>query len=360
MGHKKDILALTLLQGMTQSMALTLLREYESVQRIRENLSQLPLKVKTAFGNWQEAAERAEAEIRFCEERGIQILTLVDDDYPLRLRECPDAPALLFYKGNADLNKKHVIAVVGTRHISEYGKNICNDFIAQLANQLTDCLIVSGLAYGVDIHAHRASLSAGLPTVGVLAHGLDRIYPSLHRNTAAEMVNCGGLLTEYITGTNPDKGNFVRRNRIVAGMADAVIVVESAEKGGALITARLAADYHRDVFAFPGRIADPYSQGCNLLIKNNTAALITCAADLTLAMGWENIKKNTAVQGELFPMLTDEENALCQLLDRVEGTPVNQLVIKTNTPFAQVSTLLFKLEMEGVVKQMAGGKYRLT
>lgn len=358
MKQTKDILALTRLPGLTQSMTLALLREYETVEQIFAHKNEFPLKVRSALDNWNQAIDRAEVELAFCEEKNINILTLYDTDYPQRLHECPDAPPLIFYRGTANLNAQHVISVVGTRHISEYGKIICHDFINHLQKLIPDCLIISGLAYGVDINAHKASLSVGLPTVGVLAHGLDRIYPSSHRNTASEMVSHGGLLTEYFTGTNPDKGNFVRRNRIVAGMADATVVVESADKGGALITARLAGDYNRDVFAFPGRTSDPYSQGCNRLIRTNAASLITCAEDLVSAMNWKVHQPCEAIQGELFPELSTEEQLIYELLDTVEGTPVNQIVIKTNLPFAQVSGILFELEMDGLVKQMVGGKYR--
>lgn len=361
MTARRDYLALTRLHGISQSMATTLVKELGSIDEILKNVETLPIKIRNAFQEgWTKACERAEQELDFCEKKNIQILIPENDNYPQRLKECNDAPLALFYKGTANLNKRHIISVVGTRHISEYGKDICHNFINELKTLIPDCMIVSGLAYGVDIHAHRASISSNMETVGVLAHGLDRIYPHLHRNTAIEMMQQGGLLTEYMTGTNPDKGNFVRRNRIVAGMSDATVVVESAHKGGALITAHLANDYAREVFAFPGRIHDEFSEGCHQLIKSNKAALITCAKDLTENMGWDvSTNAPTPIQRELFPELSDEETLLCELLKGSDGMAVNQLVVKSNLPFANVSVLLFELEMKGVVKAMPGGNFRL-
>jgi DNA processing protein len=223
-------------------------------------------------------------------------------------------------------------------------------------------LIVSGLAYGIDIHAHRAALQNGFNTVGVLAHGLDRIYPSAHRNTAIEMMQHGGLLTEFMSGTNPDRQNFVKRNRIVAGMSDATIVVESARKGGALITAELAESYHRDCFAFPGRINDEFSSGCNELIRNNRATLITSAEDVVNAMNWTSMEsmKQKGIQRQLFPDLSEEEQCIVGLLQKnPEGIQINTLVVEADIPINRMSALLFELEMKGVVRAMAGGVYRI-
>ena len=229
-----------------------------------------------------------------------------------------------------------------------------------MATLLPDCMVVSGLAYGVDIHSHRACLENSLPTVAVLAHGLDRIYPSLHRSTAIEMLNQGGLLTEFLSGTNPDKGNFVRRNRIVAGMADATIVIESAAHGGAMITARLAQGYGRDVFAFPGRVTDQMSEGCLKLIKTNVAGLITSASAFVEAMNWTPVKpKNEPIQRDLFPVLNSSQERLCELLRGSDGLTINQLVVAADLPFSTVASELFEMEMEGVVKMLGGGIYSL-
>ena len=252
---------------------------------------------------------RAEQEMEFVEKNRLSCLTLKDEAYPSRLRECEDAPIVLFFKGNTDFNRLHVIDMVGTRRATDYGKQFCADFLRDLAVLCPDVLVVSGLAYGIDIHAHQAALANHLPTVAVLAHGLDRIYPYVHRKTAIDMLAQGGLLTEFLTGTNPDKHNFVSRNRIVAGMSDATIVVESAAKGGSLITAELAEGYHRDCFAVPGRVTDESSIGCNRLIRDNKAALIQSAEEFVQIMGWavaEQPARTEGIQRNLFPELTEE------------------------------------------------------
>ncbi len=302
-----------------------------------------------------------EAELRFAEKNRIDCLDERNEKYPSRLRECEDAPLVVFYKGNADLNKTHVISMVGTRNVSEYGKDICTRFIHDLKELLPDVLIVSGLAYGVDINAHRAALQNGLETVGVLAHGLDRIYPAVHRKTATEMVNQGGLLTEFMSGTNPDRQNFIKRNRIVAGMADATLVIESAEKGGSLITADIAQSYHRDCFAFPGRIYDPYSAGCNNLIRSNRAALLQNAEDLVAAMNWDNRPAPVhSIQRQLFPELDEKEKFIVSILQKhPDGIQVNTLVVESNIAINHLTGIMFNLEMKGIIRSMAGGMYKL-
>lgn len=309
-----------------------------------------------------EAFLRAEEEIKFAEKNRIRCLTFHEEDYPSRLRECNDAPLALFYRGNADLNALHIINMVGTRHATTYGQDICHTFLRDLAELCPNVLVVSGLAYGIDIHAHRAALQHHFSTVGVLAHGLDRIYPSAHRKTAVEMLEQGGLLTEFMSGTNPDRQNFVMRNRIVAGMSDATIIVESAAKGGALITAELAESYHRDCFAFPGRVHDEFSIGCNNLIKSNRAALLLSAEDLVNAMGWKSeAPAPKAVQRELFPELSEEERMIVKWLQKSpDGIQINTLVVETNISINRMSGLLFELEMKGVVRALAGGVYRIV
>jgi DNA processing protein len=354
-------LTLVCLKGLSASMAMCLYKKYESATLALEHLDEVPARFrKKVLEALPEAQERAKVELDFCKQKNIQVLIFSDEGYPARLRECEDAPLVLFYRGVANLNEKRIISVVGTRKISGWGKSICQNFCKELATLLPDCVVVSGLAYGVDIHSHRACLENSLPTVAVLAHGLDRIYPSLHRSTAIEMLNQGGLLTEFLSGTNPDKGNFVRRNRIVAGMADATIVIESAAHGGAMITARLANGYGRDVFAFPGRVTDPMSEGCLKLIKANVAALITCAGDVVKAMNWATAKPhNVPIQRDLFAELTPQQECLCNLLKGTDGMTVNQLVVASDLPFSEVTTLLFDLEMDGVVQMFGGGIYRL-
>lgn len=309
-----------------------------------------------------EAIAQAEREMEFIEKNKITCLTLKDSEYPSRLRECEDAPLALFFKGNADLNRIKVICMVGTRRSTEYGKLFCNDFLHDIQALCPDILIVSGLAYGIDIHSHRAALANNLSTVGVLAHGLDRIYPSVHRKTAIDMLQQGGLLTEFPSGTNPDRYNFVSRNRIVAGMSDATIVVESGEKGGSLITADLANGYHRDCFSVPGRIHDVSSIGCNKLIKDNKAALIESAEDFVNTMGWKEENTSTQqaeVQRELFPELTEEEKRIVYILHTRGDLHINNLVVEANIPVNKMSVLLFELEMKGIIKALAGGIYKL-
>lgn len=308
-----------------------------------------------------DAFRRAEEELEFASQHGIACLCMKDEAYPSRLRECDDAPVALFFQGHADLNRLHVVAMVGTRNATHYGTQCCEEFVTELARLCPDVLVVSGLAYGIDIHSHRAAIHNGLATVAVLAHGLDRLYPYVHRKEAETMQAHGGLLTEFLTKTNPDRQNFVQRNRIVAGMSDAVIVVESAAKGGSLITAGLAESYNRDCFAVPGRIHDPHSIGCNQLIRDNKAALLTSAEEFVKAMGWqaEQPARPTHVQLGLFLDLTPDEERVVQVLTQRGDLHINTLVVEANLPVNKMSTLLFELEMKGVVRAMAGGTYHL-
>ena len=291
-------------------------------------------------------------------------MPLADDSYPARLRECPDAPIIIYYKGTADLNQKHVINIVGTRHCTTYGQDLVRRFITQLKELCPQVLIVSGLAYGIDICAHRQALASDLETVGVLAHGLEKIYPTQHRDTAAQMIRQGGLLTEYVSYSHMDKSNFVRRNRIVAGMTDATILVESGTKGGGLITCGIARDYNRDVFAFPGAVGAPYSEGCNNLIRDNGAALITSAEDFVKAMGWETDQQlrqaqQQGIERQLFPELTPEEQTIVNALRQCNDQQINLLSVKSGIAIGPLTALLFSLEMKGVVKPYSGGTYHL-
>lgn len=353
--------ALTRIKGLTQAAAMQLLRRYGTAEELWLARHDLPEKWARLMANTAEAEDRASAELAFCEKHGIQVLPYGTPAYPTLLADCPDAPAVLFYQGTANLNARHVISVVGTRHVSSYGQDFCQEFCAQLASLLPDCLIVSGLAYGVDIAVHRGALRNGLSTVAVLAHGLDRIYPALHRQTAIEMLRHGGLLTEYLTGTAPDKGNFVRRNRIVAGIASATLVVESADHGGALITANLACGYNREVFAVPGRINDPYSAGCNRLIRTTRAGLVTSAADVVEMLGWSqpSTVRPAAIQRELFPELDEDQQRIADLLKDSDDYTADRLAIATNMPSQQLAEKLFDMEMQGVVRLLPGGRYHL-
>ncbi len=365
-----NLIALSKAKGISLLNARTLIDMFDSATDIvsmrHEIASRIPdatPRLVSALEHVTDYIDEAKREAEYAESKNIRVLGITDGDYPSRLKNCEDAPLVLYYYGTADLNRQKVINVIGTRKCTEYGRELCSSLISELKKSCPDVLIISGLAYGIDICAHKAALNAGLDTVGVLAHGLDTIYPTLHRGVAAQMVNAGGgLLTEYPHCTTPEKINFVRRNRIVAGVSDACIVVESAAKGGSLITAELSWSYNRDVFAFPGRVFDESSEGCNRLISSNRAALLTSAADLVKAMGWENEdstrSSQQAVQQELFPELTDEELSLIASLRNADKKHVNQISAETGIPFARASMLLFELELKGYVYALGGAMYR--
>ena len=372
--NKEEIfytMALTRISNFNFAQALQLYKAVGSAQLLFEHRNDIGDILKDctphlveALKNWDEPMKRAEYELKYMEEHSIRALTLNDDDYPKRLLECPDAPIILYYSGNCDLNMSKVISIVGTRQITQYGQDIIRHFIADLHRHCPNMLIVSGLAYGVDINAHRQALENGYPTVGVLAHGLDQIYPYRHKETAEKMLRHGGLLTEFMTQTNADKANFVRRNRIVAGMADAVILVESAAKGGGLITAEIAQSYDRGVFAFPGNVNAEFSKGCNNLIRDNGAGLISNANDFVKAMEWQDeaILKQAIADGierSLFPDLTPEEEKIVNFLQKNNDLQLNILSVKTGIPIGQLTAFLFQLEMKGIVKPLAGGMYHL-
>lgn len=309
----------------------------------------------------RDTLRRAEQEATFIEQHNIQTYFYQDDQYPYRLAQCIDAPLILYSKGNIDINPKHAVSIVGTRRPTENGKDWCRQLVLDLAQQVPDLTIISGLAYGIDIVAHKAAIEAGIPTLIIPAHGLDRIYPALHRNVAVAALNQGGILTEYPHLTEPERYNFVARNRIIAGLSDAVVVVESKDKGGSLITAQMAQDYNRDVFALPGRHNDETAAGCNRLIQQNRAHLITCARDLTLAMQWETDKK-TPIQttiNELLCQLSDNQQVLLQKLrESDDGWHINLLVIETQLPYNTVASELMMLEIEGLVRSLPGGIWR--
>lgn len=356
------LLVLALTRGVSLTQSHALLRHFGTATAIFENISSIEtLRIRKALQTNVEAFRRAEAELVFCEQKNIECIGLGDSNYPTRLQDCPDAPLVLFYRGNINLNAKHIVSVVGTRRITGYGQDICRHFCAELQRIVPDTLVVSGLAYGVDIEIHRQSLACGLATLGILAHGLDQIYPALHRPVAVDMVQHGGLLTEYISQTAPEKGHFVRRNRIVAGISDATIVVESALKGGSLITANLAGSYNRDVFAFPGRANDTYSEGCNRIIRRQEAALITSAEDFAEAMMWYTppTKKKKADQSQFFPDITDLERSVIDVLRENERLQLDQLAVKTGIAVHALNALLFEMEIKGWLKPVPGGFYRL-
>lgn len=333
-------------------------------QHIRDLLPDASDRLTQAFTDIGQALRYAESELRTAESMGVRPLVMGDDDYPSRLLECADAPLVLYYQGSASLNQKRVVSIVGTRRCTPYGQDLVRRFMSELQSLCPQVLVVSGLAYGIDICAHREALAQGYDTVGVVAHGLDDLYPPSHRPTADQMLKQGGLLTEFPTCTRPDRLNFVRRNRIVAGLSDATLLVESAIHGGGLITTRIANDYGRDVFAFPGAVGAPYSEGCNDLIRRQGAGLITSAKHFVEAMGWQNDAQlsETQAQGierQLFPELTADEQRVVAVLQRKNDLQINILSVKSGIAVGPLTALLFSMEMKGVVRTMAGGTYHL-
>jgi len=311
--------------------------------------------------------KQAEQELKWINAHNIRVWTLADEDYPYRLRQCPDKPIVLYGKGNLHPSDGHIVSIVGTRRATERGKEETDLLVRELHGRLKDVTIVSGGAYGIDIAAHRAAIKYGVPTIIVPAHGLDRIYPAQHRSDAIASLAQGGILTEFPSGTEPLAGNFVQRNRIVAGLADAVVVVESRDKGGSLITARMAIDYARDLFAFPGRPDDVSSHGCNNLIKTNSAQLIDCADDLIRAMQWQttNDSKSSNPQTTMVEMLADDltdrqKTILTKLQEAEEGMHINLLVMETQEAYGDVSSDLTMLELQGLVRSLPGGIYRFA
>lgn len=304
------------------------------------------------------AFERAEEELRFIEKYNISILKYTDSGYPGRLLNCYDAPTLLYFKGAANLNSSKIIAIIGTRSQTDYGKEMTYRIIEDLAAY--HVLIISGLAYGIDTLAHKAAIKNKLATVGVLAHGLDRIYPSSNKSLAREMMGNGGLLTDFKSGTQPDKQNFPKRNRIVAGMADAILVIETQINGGSMITAELANSYNKDVFALPGRSTDPKSEGCNYLIRNNKAALISSAKDIIELMNWQELpEKKKAIQKELFVELTDQEKAILDIIKNKEPISIDEITPGCNCSSSSLAGALLNLELQGIISCLPGKIYKL-
>ncbi len=289
------------------------------------------------------------------ENKKIEPVFYKDEQFPYRLNQCDDAPVLLYKMGNMDCNLPKVVSIVGTRNASSYGRKICDELLQSFVGK--NIVVVSGLAYGIDIYAHKLCVELGIQTIGVLGHGLDRIYPQAHTSLAQKMLEHGGLLTEFLPGSNPDRENFPMRNRIVAGMCDATIVIESGERGGSLITAELANDYARDVFAFPGDITREYSKGCNYLIQKNKAHLITSSDDFFEMMNWKDESKNIPNQLQLFSELDENETKIVTLLRENCEISMDVLALKTEIPIRLMSGILLGMELKGVVKALPGNRY---
>jgi DNA processing protein len=298
---------------------------------------------------------QAEKEIAFIEKNNITPLFYLDKNYPELLKNCDDGPILLYYKGTASLNVSRIISIVGTRKATDYGKMICEKLVKDLAEY--NVLVISGLAYGIDTCAHHSALDNHLNTIAVLGHGLDRIYPHLNRNLATKIIDHGGLLSELMSGTLPDRENFPQRNRIIAGMADATVVIEAAKSGGALITADMANSYNREVFTIPGRIGDTWSEGCNLLIRDNKAALIQSATDIAKMMGWEKKKQNVK-QHLLFVNLTPDEKKIISLMRGNGEMGIDEITLQSRLNMSKVAAALLNLEFNGIVKALPGKIYK--
>lgn len=371
-----NIAALRELYNVWGSMA-DIVRLHAHPEQLAPNM---PERLLAAFAHTDEHLKRADEEMRFAQDNNISIITLADEAYPQRLKECDDAPLALFFKGNANLNAKHCISIVGTRKATPYAADCIAQITARLKQLCPDILIVSGLAYGVDIMAHRQAIDHALPTVAVLAHGLDTLYPSRHRKEATLMMENGGLLTEYFSQSKIDKRNFLQRNRIVAGMSAATLLVESAEHGGGLVTCRLAQSYQRDVFAIPGNINNPYSVGCNRLIRDNVAGLVTSAEDILKAMSWEEnvLEVSTVMSSSRYSSsisssgnsvsgvgttsastakVPNGAQAVLDVLTKENDLHIDIIATRAGLPVNKVLALLFQLEMSGMVSSLSGSRY---
>jgi DNA processing protein len=302
---------------------------------------------------------KAEAEIQFIAQENISITYFQEENYPDRLKHCYDSPVLLFHAGNINLQNRRMISIVGTRQITSYGMEFTKKLIEDLAP--LNPIIISGFAYGVDIYAHQMAMEFGLQTLGVLAHGLNQIYPKTHKKYMAKMEQNGGFLTEFWSTSKPDKENFIKRNRIVAGISEATIVIESAEKGGSLVTANLANEYNRDVFAVPGRVSDKYSQGCNNLIKTQRANLLTSAADLVYMLNWELQRESQkAVQKQLFISLTNEEQKIYDYLQKTGKEMMDIIALECDFPIYRISSILLNMELKGVIRPLPGKMFEVV
>ncbi|MBA4134800.1 MAG: DNA-protecting protein DprA [Flavobacterium sp.] len=353
------LLALLQVEGVGDIMAKKLLNAFGSASAVFEAK---PNQLRTVDGigdvlvrklKDKSIFEKATAEMQFIEHEGVRVLYFTDEAYPERLKHCIDGPVLLFGNGNFDFRNRKLISIVGTRQITAYGTEFCKKLLEDLS--FYNPIIVSGLAYGVDIVAHQTAMELQLQTVGVLAHGLNQIYPKSHKKFVAKMEQNGGFLTEFWSSSSPEKENFVKRNRIVAGMSEATIVIESAEKGGSLITANLANDYNRDVFAVPGRTTDKYSQGCNELIKTQRAQLITSAADLIYSLNWQlEEEKPKTIQKQLFVSLDAEEQKIYDFLLQNGKQLLDIIALECEYPIFRVSSTLINMELKGVVRPLPG------
>jgi len=352
------LLALLRVEGVGDIMSKKLLTHFGTAEKVlnakSSQLASIDGVGATLLKNFKEKSifEKAQQELDFIDKNNINVCSFLDHNYPERLKHCIDGPVLLFSAGNIDLKNRKIISIVGTRQITSYGIEFCRQLIEDLAP--LDPIIVSGFAYGVDIVAHQLAMDHDLQTIGVLAHGLNQIYPKPHKKYMAKMEQNGGFMTEFWSNSNPDKENFVRRNRIVAGMTEATIVIESADKGGSLITANMANDYNRDVFAVPGRATDKYSQGCNNLIKTQKANVLTSAADLVYILNWDIAKEAKPIQKQLFVTLEDDEQKVYDYLLKTGKELMDIIALNCDFPIYRISGLLLNMELKGVIRPLPG------
>lgn len=356
-------IALTLIPNIGCVQAKILIEKYGSAESIfkarKKELSAIEnigVVRASAIKNFTDFSP-AEDEIKFIEKYKITPLFITGKNYPQRLLHCYDAPTLLYYRGNADLNASKIISIIGTRSNTDYGKQVTEKLVSELKE--LNALIVSGLAFGIDAVAHKSALQNGMETVAVLAHGLNTIYPQQHKTLAKEIIQQGGLLTEFTNGDKPDKHNFPKRNRIVAGLADATVVIETAVKGGSMITAELANNYNRDVFALPGKITDAKSAGCNYLIQNNKAILFTDTKELIATLGWQTKKINKKQQKELFIELSDDEKIIINILKEKETTHIDEINVNSGLSSSSIATAILNLELQNVITSLPGKIYKL-
>ncbi len=348
-----DVLAKNLISycGGVEAVFKTPVKQLEKIPQIG--------KIKAHAIHGAEVMKRAEEEIKFIEANNIKTYFFTEKTYPHRLKHCYDSPVLLFQKGNGDLNPQRTISIVGTRRATAYGKQFCEDLVAALAP--LNITIISGLAYGIDICAHRAALKNGLPTFAALGHGLHTLYPAQHKNTADELQEYGGLLSDFLSNSRFEKENFPKRNRLIAGLTDATVVIETKRKGGSRITAEIANSYDRDVFAVPGNAGSQYSVGCNELIKTHKAALMDSPDDLIKAMNWDiDSKRKTAPQKQLFAELSSGEQKLVDVIRDAGNIRIDELASRSQLPGSAVATNLLNLELKGLVRTLPGKQYELT
>ncbi|MBX3257240.1 MAG: DNA-processing protein DprA [Chitinophagaceae bacterium] len=359
------LLSLTLIPNIGEVHANELLNHYGSAKAIftarKSELDKLPGigTIRSHSVKSFKDFSKAESELKFIEKYKITVLTRQDSRYPQKLLRCYDAPVVLYYKGNANLNASKILSVIGTRNNSDYGRETTIRIIEELENN--EVLIASGLAYGIDTIAHKTALKTGNATLGVLAHGLDRIYPASNKSLAKEMLDNGGLLTDFMSGCKPDKQNFPKRNRIVAGIADATIVIETDINGGSMITAELANNYNRDVFAVPGRTTDAKSRGCNYLIRSNKAALVTSGKDILDFMNWNrSAPSKTALQKKLFVDLSPDEDMIIKMLTEKQQMHIDEINYNCNINSSAVASAILNLELQGIIVSMPGKMYKLS